>query len=73
MPTFEYGLQGFGGTGPWNDWDASDDQSHKVGPAIFGRFAAGGHQAIKYNAAWLFGVSDAAPDNTFRMQVEYEF
>ena len=73
VPTFEYGLQGFGGTGPWNDWDASDDQSHKVGPAIFGRFAAGGHQAIKYNAAWLFGVSDAAPDNTFRMQVEYEF
>ena len=73
LPAFEYGLQGFGGTGPWNDWDGSSDQSHKMGPAIFGKLAAGGRQAIKYNAAWLVGVSDAAPDNTFRMQVEYEF
>ncbi|MHB1091904.1 hypothetical protein [Thiobacillus sp.] len=73
QPAFEYGLQGFGGTGPWNDWDAARDQSHKIGPAIFGRIAAGDHHAIKYNAAWLFGVSDAAPDNTFRLQTEYEF
>jgi len=73
QPAFEYGLQGFGGTGPWNDWDGSGDQSHKMGPAVFGRLAAGDHHAIKYNAAWLFGVSDAAPDNTFRLQVEYEF
>jgi hypothetical protein len=73
QPAFEYGLQGFGGTGPWNDWDAARDQSHKMGPAIFGRIAAGDHHAIRYNAAWLFGVSDAAPDNTFRLQAEYEF
>lgn len=73
LPAFEYGLQGFGGTGPWNDLDASGNQSHKLGPAIFGKFHAGDRQFIKYNAAWLFGVSNAAPDNTFRMQVEYEF
>jgi len=73
LPAFEYGLQGFGGTGPWNDLDVSRDQSHKLGPAIFGKFHVGDRQFIKYNAAWLFGVSDAAPDNTFRMQVEYEF
>jgi hypothetical protein len=33
----------------------------------------GDHGAIKYNAAWLIGITDATPNNTFRMQVEYEF
>jgi hypothetical protein len=28
---------------------------------------------IKWNAAWLVGLSQAAPDNRFRVQVEYEF
>jgi hypothetical protein len=72
-PALEYGLQGFGEMGPWDDWEPSDEQSHKAGPAVFGKLAAGDQQAIKYNAAWLFGMSDGAPDNTFRMQVEYEF
>lgn len=40
---------------------------------MFGKFALGNRLAIGYNAAWLVGVSDAAPDNTFRRQVEYEF
>lgn len=73
LPELEYGLQGFGEMGEWNDWATADEQSHKVGPALFGKFALGDRQAIKYNTAWLFGVSDGAPDNTFRLQVEYEF
>jgi hypothetical protein len=59
--------------GKWNDWDKQVNQNHRVGPAVFGKLALGNRQVVKYNAAWLFGVSDAAPDNTFRMQVEYEF
>lgn len=70
---FEFGLQGFGGMGKWNDWEDYDKQEHRLGPAIFGKFDLGTKQAIKYNAALLFGVSDAAADHTFRMQVEYEF
>jgi len=73
QPELEYGLQGFGEMGEWDHWDASEDQLHKVGPAIFGKFALGNRQAIKYNAAWLFGLTDATPDNTFRLQVEFEF
>ena len=73
QPALEYGLQGFGEMGPWNDWENPDEQSHKAGPAVFGKLAAGNHQAIRYNAAWLFGLSNGAPDNTLRMQVEYEF
>jgi hypothetical protein len=73
QPVLEFGVQGFGDMGKWNDWDKQADQSHRIGPAVFGKFALGGRQAIRYNAAWLFGTGNAAPDNTFRMQVEYEF
>jgi len=73
LPQFEYGLQGFGKMGKWDHWDNSDQQSHRAGPAVFGKLPLGEKQAIKYNAAWLLATSKAAPDNTFRMQVEYEF
>lgn len=72
-PVLEFGLQGFGDMGKWNDWDKQADQNHRIGPAVFGKFALGDRQAIRYNAAWLLGASNAAPDHTFRMQVEYEF
>ena len=70
---FEFGLQGFGEMGEWNHWEDSNEQRHKLGPAIFGKIGLGNKQAIRYNAALLYGVSDAAPDHTFRMQAEYEF
>ncbi|MFZ5523253.1 MAG: hypothetical protein ACOY9D_04095 [Pseudomonadota bacterium] len=73
QPRLEFGLQSFGEMGKWNDWDKQTDQNHRIGPAIFGKFPLGNRQAVKYNAAWLFGSSNAAPDHTFRMQVEYEF
>jgi hypothetical protein len=73
QPSFELGMQGMGELGKWNDWSSTSDQNHRFGPAVFGKVSVGDKQAIKYNAAWLFGVSDAAPNNTFRMQVEYEF
>jgi hypothetical protein len=72
-PTFEFGLQGFGEVGKWDNWDASDEQNHRMGPAVFGKIGLGGKQKIKYNAALLFGTSEAAANHTFRMQVEYEF
>jgi hypothetical protein len=72
-PSFEFGLQGFGEMGEWDHWDASDEQNHRMGPAVFGKVGLGTKQAIKYNTALLFGASEAAPDHTFRMQVEYEF
>jgi hypothetical protein len=59
--------------GKWNDWTPKDRRSHSVGPAVFGKLPIGNHQAIKYNAAWLLGKSNATPDRTLRMQIEYEF
>lgn len=72
-PAFEWGLQGFGEMGRWNRWDAAEQQNHRLGPAVFGKIALGNRQALRYNAAWLLGVSTAAPDHTLRLQVEYEF
>lgn len=72
-PALEFGLQGFGETGDYERWEPAEQQSHRAGPAVFGKFPLGGGHAIKYNAAWLLGASKAAPDNTLRMQVEYEF
>jgi len=70
---FEYGLQGFGDMGAWNHWSDSSQQSQRFGPAIFGKLDVGVHKAIRYNSALLFGTTDGAPDQTFRLQVEYEF
>jgi hypothetical protein len=73
-PVLEFGLQGLGSPGVWNDWSKADAQDHRIGPAAFGVFRLGNHrQAIRYNAAWLIGASQAAPNHIFRMQVEYEF
>ena len=72
-PRFEYGLQGFGHLGPYDNWAPSDQQSHQIGPAVFGKLPLGDHQVVKYNAAWLLGASKAAPDTTLRLQVQYEF
>jgi len=72
-PEFEWGLQGFGEMGKWNNWDSREQQNHRLGPAILGKIALGGHQALRYNAAWLLGASSAAPTHTFRLQAEYEF
>jgi hypothetical protein len=70
---FEFGLQGFGEMGKWNHWVPESERNHRMGPAVFGKLPLGGHHALRYNAAWLFGASTAAPNHTFRMQMEYEF
>ena len=72
-PNFEIGAQAFGEMGKWDHWEPASEQIHRAGPAIFGKVKLGGREAIRYNAAWLHGVSSAAPRNTFRLQAEYEF
>jgi len=73
QPTFEFGLQGFGEVGKWDHWNPSNQREHRFGPAVFGKLRIGERQAIKYNAAYLLGATEATPDRTFRLQIEYEF
>jgi hypothetical protein len=72
-PSLDFGAMGFGEMGKWNDWEPSHEQQHLLGPAVFGKLPLGNHQALKYNAAYLLGVSDGAADHVVRMQLEYEF
>ena len=72
-PEFELGMQGMGETGAWNDWSSTSNQNHRFGPAVFGKVKLAPKQAVKYNAALLFGSSQVAPNHTLRLQVEYEF
>jgi len=73
QPAFEFGLQGFGEMGTWNRWADKEERVHLAGPAVFGKLPLAGQRIIRYNAAWLLGTSVAAPEHTFRMQLEYEF
>lgn len=72
-PELEFGLQGFGEMGKWNDWAPSGERIHKIGPAVFGKLKLAGGDAIRYNAAVLARASSAAPSSTIRLQIEYEF
>jgi len=72
-PAFDFGAQGFGEVGAWNDWAPVREQEHVAGPAIFGKLGLGGRQVLKYDAAVLFKLSNAAPATTVRAQLEYEF
>lgn len=74
---FEFGFQGFGDLGRWDDWSPTRNQGHRLGPAVFGKLGLSNHQAVKYNAAYLMGSNSidgrGVRGNTFRMQLEYEF
>jgi hypothetical protein len=72
-PGFEFGLQGFGNVGQWDQWAPRDQQSHRFGPAIFGKFALGRQQIINYNAAILFDEFDGTRATTLRTQIVYGF
>jgi hypothetical protein len=72
-PELEVGAQAFGSLGPWQNWLPSDQQEHKIGPAVFGKIRLGSRQALNYNAAWLVGINANTAHNTLRLQMEYEF
>jgi len=70
----EFGVQALGDSGgTWGNWAAGREQSHRVGPAIFGKIPLSGQSYFPYNAGFLFGVSPGAPDRTLRAQLEYAF
>ncbi len=71
--SFEFGLQAFGDLGPWNNWAPTSEQSHRAGPAIFGKLPLSPGHALRYNAALLWRTGGTADNRTLRAQIEYEF
>lgn len=67
---FAYGLEWYSGFGTLeDDSDSWDEQTHQVGPVAYGELM----EDVGYEAGVLFGVSDSAPDATFKAVLEYEF
>ena len=62
-PGWEYHAK-FGGLSEGEDFD---EQTHQVGPAIYGEIGN-----ISYDLGYLFGISDAAPQGSFKWILEYE-
>ena len=72
---FEPGFEIESDFGELKDTGSFDEQKHYIGPATYGKLPlrqAGAANALKYRAAYLFGVSDAASDGQAVVQLEYE-
>jgi hypothetical protein len=66
----EWGVQGMGGLGELGH--LGEEDSHIVGPALFGVRRLANGDKFAWNGAVLGGISEAAPDVTVRFQLEYE-
>ncbi len=67
---FQPGVQVFAS---WGDPAHLHSEDVRVGPAFFGRASLGNAKSLRYNAAFLAGLTPGTPDATFRFQLEYEF
>ena len=52
-----------------DDSDAFDEQSHRIGPVVYGEIAEG----VLFETGVLIGVSEAAPAAELKLALEYEF
>jgi hypothetical protein len=72
-PVADIGMQAFGDLGKWNAWARRRQQSHRLGPAVFGTFTIGDRYGIHYDAALLFEAANRQRGRTFRAALSYEF
>lgn len=68
VDTFEPGIElysDFGEIFKSSDWN---DEDHRIGPVFYGKAGK-----FKYEAGYLFGISDDAPDGTLKAIFAYEW
>jgi high-affinity iron transporter len=70
---FEPGIEIYGEMGEFGHVSPSDQQDHRIGPVFSGTLTGSTHSKWEYEAGYLFGVSDAAPNGTLKFVIEYEF
>lgn len=83
--TLSIGVQGFGELGQWNHWTQLQDQTHRIGPALFYRWRVHDEKSWNGSVAYLFDVTKRqwTPDDadhsvlssaqTFRAMIEFQF
>ena len=65
QPSIEY----FASTGEWVDMPNYNDQAHRAGPVFYGEITPN----LGYKVGYLFGLSNAAEDGSFKAFLSYEF
>jgi hypothetical protein len=68
-PHFEPGIEWQSDFGIIGDGSSFNEQGHAIGPAVYGAIT----NNIKYQIAYLAGVSGGAADGTLRGNLEYEW
>jgi len=71
-PRLEPGMEIYGELGEFGEFGSLEEHGHEAGPALFGRVPLG-RGALRYEAAWLIGLTDEAAAQTVRFLLEYEF
>lgn len=69
---FEPGLELYGEFGEVGEFGSIGDHGHELGPAAFGKLPLG-QGALRYELAWLVGLTGDAAAQTVRFLLEYEF
>lgn len=68
----EFGVEAFGGFGEIDDFALRSEQKHYLGPVLSGKIAVKPKWYFKYEAGYLFGISDAASDGKIKWLIEIE-
>jgi high-affinity iron transporter len=48
-------------------------QEHRLGPVVLGKIPVVSGMDLYYELGWLFGLTDASPDHSFKWLLEFEF
>jgi hypothetical protein len=73
-PPLEVGVQAFGRfSSGAQTWGPYPQQVLRVGPVVLGRLRLPQERSISYNVGFLMGTTQHSPDQTLRVQIEYEF
>lgn len=71
-PGWEWGLQALGELGPAGKPDRWQEQTHELGPALFGHQSLG-RGSLRYDLGLLLGLTEASPRARLRAQLSYQF
>lgn len=73
-PPLEVGIQAFGRLSSGaQSWAPYPQQVLRVGPVVLGRLRLPQERSLSYNIGFLLGTTQHSPDQTLRLQIEYEF
>ena len=69
---FAPAIEVYGDLGDFNGMHAPDNQQHRLGPVLTGKFSFGGMGELKYEVGYLVGLTTATPTHTLKWGLEYE-